>query len=176
MTLDKHEIVLETDRLLLRKVTLEDIPMLFKMESTPEVNEFTGDPVSITIEELEKKIKGSILKDYQEHGYGRFAVIEKESGSFIGWAGLKYLPEFDQVDLGYRFLPEFWGKGYGTESSETLIEYGFNELDLSQIIAIAYPENVASIKIMEKIGMTFDKLAPYDPGDIDAAWYSISKA
>ncbi|MFT5858419.1 MAG: ribosomal-protein-alanine N-acetyltransferase [Flavobacteriaceae bacterium] len=171
-----NEILLETDRLILRKVTLDDIPLLFKMESTPESNEYTGEVVSKSIEELEEKIKGSILKDYRVVGFGRLAVIIKETNTFIGWAGLKYLPEFDQVDLGYRFLPEFWGKGYGTEASIELIRYGFEDLNLDRIIALAMPENKASTRIMEKAGMAFDKTAPYEDGEPDAIWYFIDRS
>lgn len=119
---EKYEIIIETERLTLRKVTLDDMPEFFKMESTPEVNKYTGEQVSPSIEDLEAKIKESILKDYKEVGFGRLAVIEKSSGSFIGCAGLKYLPKFDQVDLGYRFMPQYWGKGYGTESSRALLQ------------------------------------------------------
>lgn len=119
---EKYEIIIETERLTLRKVTLDDMAELFKMESTPEVNKYTGEQVSPSIEDLEAKIKESILKEYKEVGFGRLAVIEKSSGSFIGCAGLKYLPEFDQVDLGYRFMPQYWDKGYGTESSRALLQ------------------------------------------------------
>ena len=79
---------------------------------------------------------------------------------FVGWAGLAYLPEFDEIDLGYRFLPEYWGKGIATEASHAILAYGFEELKLSRIIAIALKEHSASIKVMEKVGMEFDKFAP----------------
>ena len=172
---EKYEIIIETERLTLRKVTLDDMAELFKMESTPEVNKYTGEQVSPSIEDLEAKIKESILKEYKEVGFGRLAVIEKSSGSFIGCAGLKYLPEFDQVDLGYRFMPQYWDKGYGTESSRALLQQGFSELELDRIIAVAMLENKASTKIIEKVGMSFDKFAPYDEGGPDAVWYVIDK-
>lgn len=100
----------------------------------------------------------------------------KHNMEFIGWSGLAYLPEFDAIDLGYRFLPEYWGKGLATEASLAILDYGFNTLNIETIIAIAMPENRASTRVMEKVGMRFDKLAPYDPGMEDVAWYSMTKS
>jgi len=94
---------------------------------------------------------------------------------FVGWAGLAYLPEFDEVDLGYRFLPNFWGKGYATEASHEILTYGFDELELKRIIAIAMKENKASLRVMEKVGMEFDKMAPYEAGGEDVIWYWCDK-
>jgi RimJ/RimL family protein N-acetyltransferase len=94
---------------------------------------------------------------------------------FVGWAGLAYLPEFDEIDLGYRFLPKYWGGGYATEVSRAILTYGFNKLELRRIIAIAMKENKASIRVMEKIGMEFDKFAPYEFEGEDVVWYWCDK-
>jgi len=90
---------------------------------------------------------------------------------FVGWAGLAYLPEFDEIDLGYRFLPEYWGLGIATEASRAILNYGFDQLELKKIIAIAMKEHKASIRVMQKVGMEFDKFGPYEPGSEDAIWY-----
>ena len=123
---------------------------------------------------MEKAIK-SRIKNYATYGYGRWATFLKRENIFIGWSGLAYLPEFDEIDLGYRFLPEHWGLGYATEASQAILEYGFNQLNLKKIIAIALKENEASIRVMEKVGMEFDKLAPYEPGGEDVVWYSCDQ-
>jgi ribosomal-protein-alanine N-acetyltransferase len=94
---------------------------------------------------------------------------------FVGWAGLAYLPEFDEIDLGYRFLLEYWGAGIATEASRAILTYGFDTLKLKKIIAIVMKEHKASIRVMEKVGMEFDKFAPYEPGSQDAAWYCCSQ-
>lgn len=162
--------LIETDRLLLREITLDDAEDLFKLHSNAEVQKYTGEPVVESIEEIEKAIQGRI-SDYEQYGFGRWATFLKHEMQFVGWAGLAYLPEFDEIDLGYRFLPEFWGKGIATEASQAILTYGFDTLDLSKIIAIAMKENTASISVMEKVGMEFDKFAPYEPGSEDAVWY-----
>ena len=167
--------VIETERLLLRKITPDDKEELFDLHSDPEVQKFTGEPVVVSMEEIEQSV-ASRLNDYKNHGFGRMAAIEKSTNNFIGWSGLTYLPEFDQVDLGFRFKRKYWGKGFATEVSKAIIEYGFNVLNLEEIIAIALPGNKASIRVMEKAGMRFDKEAPYEDAIPEAVWYKISRA
>jgi ribosomal-protein-alanine N-acetyltransferase len=167
--------ILETKRFYLRQITMDDCDVLFRMECTPEINRYTGESLATNLTDMKAKIERTSQSDYQLHGYGRWAVIDKETGTFMGWAGLKYLPEFEQVDLGYRFFPEFWGKGVGTETSIAILHYGFEKLGLTRVIAMAEPANKASIRIMEKVGMKFDQLAPYETGSGDVVWYSIDK-
>ncbi len=162
--------VLETERLWLREITLDDKEELFALYSNPEVQKYTGEPVVASIEEIENAIRIRI-SNYKKYGFGRWAVILKQGMQFTGWAGLAYLPEFNEIDLGYRFLPEYWGSGIATEAAEAILTYGFDTLKLKKIIAIAMKENKASIRIMEKIGMKFDKIAPYEVGSEDAIWY-----
>lgn len=167
--------LIETERLLLREITLDDKEDLFRLHALPEVQIYTGEPVVESIEEIEAAIQGRI-EDYQKYGYGRWATFLKGEMQFVGWAGLAYLPEFDEIDLGYRFLPEYWGLGIATEASRAILTYGFDILKIKKIIAIAMKENKASIRVMEKVGMEFDKFAPYEPGAEDAVWYSCDKA
>lgn len=162
--------LIETERLVLRNITLNDKEELFELHSDPNVQKYTGEPVVESIEDIEKAIQTRI-NDYEKYGYGRWATFLKNEMLFVGWAGLAYLPEFDEIDLGYRFLPEFWGSGLATEASHAILTYGFEKLALRKIIAIAMKENIASIRVMQKIGMEFDKFAPYEPGSEDAVWY-----
>ncbi len=162
--------LIETERLLLREITLEDKEDLFKLHSDPEVQKYTGEAVVESLEEMDKAILGRI-NHYEKYGFGRWATFLKEGTQFVGWAGLLYLPEFDEIDLGYRFLPEYWGLGIATEASHAILKYGFDTLNLKRIIAIAMKENKASIRVMEKVGMEFYQYAPYELGAKDAAWY-----
>ncbi|MDT0554575.1 GNAT family N-acetyltransferase [Patiriisocius hiemis] len=166
--------LIETERLLLQKISLDDKEEMLRLHSNPEVQMYTGEPPVASIEEMEAAIHARI-KDYKKYGYGRWATFIKNEMQFIGWAGLAYLPEFDEIDLGYRFLPEYWGMGFATEVSRAILKYGFDTLKLKRIIAIAMKENVASIRVMEKVGMEFDKFAPYEPGGEDVAWYWSNK-
>lgn len=153
---------------------MDDKEELFKLHSHPDVQLYTGEPVIQSMRQMEKAIQVRIY-NYGKYGYGRWATFLKEEMQFVGWSGLAYLPEFDEIDLGYRFLPTFWGLGIATEASRAILRYGFDTLKLEKIIAIAMKENTASIRVMEKIGMKFDKFAPYDPEGEDVVWYWCDK-
>jgi len=90
------------------------------------------------------------------------AIIYKPDNRFIGFTGLKYLDDLDEVDVGYRLVREYWGRGLATEATRPTIDYGFEKLGLKRIIAAALPENVGSIRVMEKLGMHFEKKLIYD--------------
>lgn len=166
--------LLETERLILRCISLKDKEEMYQMYTNAAVHKYTGEPLIESMEEMERAIQTRII-NYEKYGYGRWATILKDGMQFIGWAGLAYLPEFDEIDIGYRFLPKYWGKGYATEVSQAILTYGFDNLQLERIIAIAMNENKASIRVMEKIGMHFDKYAPYEEGGKDVTWYQIEK-
>jgi len=89
------------------------------------------------------------------YNHGRWAVHAKPSLEFIGWCGLKKRPERNEIDLGYRFLKSTWGKGYATEAAFACIKYGFEKLGLKRIVGRAMPGNIASLKVLEKCGMTY---------------------
>ncbi|MCP3984270.1 MAG: GNAT family N-acetyltransferase, partial [bacterium] len=100
--------------------------------------------------------------DWDTVGYGRWASVLKETRAVIGFCGLKYLPELDAVDVGYRFLPKYWGRGLATEACRASLDFGFTTLELEQIIGLVLPENVASIRVLEKVGMQPDGEVVYD--------------
>ena len=164
--------IIETERLLLREITLKDSGDLFILHSDPKVQRYTGEPVVASLDEMERAIRARI-NNYSKYGYGRWATFLKKDMQFIGWAGLAYLPEFDEIDIGYRFLTEYWGNGLATEASFAILEYGFRKLKLKRIIALAMKDNLASIRVMQKIGMKFYKLAPYEEGSENVVWYCI---
>lgn len=155
--------MLETPRLFIRPAKLEDAQNLFVLNSDPDVVKYTGDTSFSTLLEAQNLIKDRMIKQFEQHKTSRFMVFLKD-GTYIGWCGLKFFPETNEVDLGYRFMKKFWGQGYASEASKICLEYGFRTLKLERIIAKAMPENVASIKIMQKLGMTFRGYV-HDPTD-----------
>lgn len=165
---------IESQRLLFRELQPSDADAMFELDADPEVVKYVGMPPLTHIDQTRNMIE-AIRKQYQEFGIGRWAVILKETGAFIGWAGLKYIDELngrkDNYDLGYRFLTRHWGKGYGTESAQTFIDFGFNEMKLDRISAYVDMENVASQKILEKCGLQFTNTF-MDEGDL-CGWYEI---
>lgn len=153
------KIFAETERLILREIIPEDAQAFFEMDADPEVHRFLGNNPVKTIEQIYEAIQ-RITKQYDDYGIGRWAAIEKSSGAFIGWTGLKFMtePVNDTIhfhDIGYRLNKKYWGKGYATESAKAGLEYGFTTLGLKEIIGTAHIENKASRKALEKCGLTF---------------------
>ena len=146
---------IETDRLILREYTEEDAPAFFALNRDPKVMRYVPDEPMVSIEQAREILRSHPITDYKERGFGRFACILKTTGEHVGFSGLKYLKEIDDVDLGFRFIPSQWGKGLATEAALASIRYGFDELQLNRIVGLAEPENRASIRVLEKLGMRF---------------------
>ncbi len=143
-------IKLETPRLYLREFTIADVHMLYHMHQDPAVTRYTGDPLPWdSLAQTEKVLVEVILPQYK-NGIGRWAVHLKETDEFIGWCGLKQVD--DEIDLGYRYMQKYWGKGYATEAAQAVLQWGISQ-QLPNIIGCADTENIASIKVLEKIGM-----------------------
>jgi RimJ/RimL family protein N-acetyltransferase len=147
-------VVIETNRLLLRTFATEDAPLIYELNSDPEVIRYTGDPIK-DIDDATKVLEQVILPQYALYNYGRWAVHIKPGLEFIGWCGLKNRPDRNEINLGYRFIKSSWGKGYATEAAFACIKYGFKKLDLRCITGRAMPENISSIMVLKKCGMTF---------------------
>ncbi|WP_055447120.1 GNAT family N-acetyltransferase [Lacinutrix mariniflava] len=169
---------IETERLLLREIRLEDLNGLFESDSNPNVHKYLGNKPIKTIAEATGYIE-KIQKQYKELGIGRFAVIEKTSNQFIGWSGLKFNTganeslgnKRDFYDVGYRFIERFWNKGYASESAIAALEYGFNTLKLDVIVGAAESGNIASNKILKKIGLQYKEQFPFENEMIN--WYAL---
>ena len=155
-------VLFESDRLIFREFTPDDAPGMFELNLAPEVLQFTGDAPFNSIDEARSFIID--YTQYQDHGYGRWTVLLKDSNEYIGWCGLKYIPDYKDVDLGYRLLRKYWGLGLATEASKASLNYGFNQLNLNRIVGRAHVSNLASIRVLEKAGLTFEKEMDYHIG------------
>lgn len=170
-------ITLVTERLILRPFEESDDKDMFVLDSNPMVHKYLGENPSKSIEDAQKVI-ANIMQQYKENGIGRWATIEKSTGKFIGWSGLKFITRYENNrihfhDVGYRFIPEFWGKGYATESALAALNYGFNQLKLQKIIGMANIENKASIRVLEKCGLQIKEQFPWD--DLVCHWMEITE-
>lgn len=166
-----------TERLILRKLTEEDIDNIFLLDSNPDVMKYVGVP-PVKLKEESAKMVENIINQYKNNGTGRLAVIEKESNQFIGWSGIKLLTDevngFKNVyELGYRFLPEFWGKGYATESALASLDLGFNQLNADKIYAYADIGNESSNHILTKLG--FENKGTFLDKDDICYWFELEK-
>ena len=148
---------IETERLLLREFTLDDAPGYLALNGDPEVLRYTYDTPMQTLEDARRILREAPLADYATYGYGRVACILKETGELVGFTGLKYLPEFGETDIGYRFVRHCWGQGLATESALPLMAYGREVLGLERIVGLVDPENVASARVLVKLGLAFEE-------------------
>lgn len=162
-------IFLETERLLLRRFTRDDVDNLFDLDSDPEVMRFlTGGP-GTPRDEIERDYIPAYLSYYERfEGYGFWAVIEKATGDFLGWFHLRPQPgdPLNQPELGYRLRKAAWGKGYATEGSRALIHKGFTELGVRRVVASTYQDNLGSRRVMEKSGMKLVRTYRLSPGEM----------
>lgn len=167
--------LIETSRLIISNITSNDSESLYQLHSNVEAQGFTGKPPITSFEDVTEAVRKMLddtNKSYSERGYGRWKIVDKENDEMIGWNGLVYRESVGEIDIGYRFLPEYWGRGIATESSEAILDYGLNTLGIDKIIAITMKENTGSIRVLEKIGMQFDHFAEFQ-GYKDAMWFSI---
>lgn len=147
-------IIFETPRLYLRQFTEADASLILTLNSDPEIVKYVHEPILETEEQARKIIVNNILPQYP-NDLGRWAMHIKETNEFIGWCGLKYRPDLDETDLGYRLMQKNWGLGYAAEAARHTLTHGFNKLNLQLITARAQIENIASIKVLEKLGMNY---------------------
>lgn len=152
--------ILKTERLLLRELTPDDAENFYKLNLNPNVIKHTGNSAFKDIDEAKEFLEN--YQDYKLNSFGRWAVIEISTNEFLGWCGLKYDQHLDEIDIGFRFFEEHWNKGFATESAKACIDYGFENLNIKTIVGRAMSENLASIKVLEKIGLSFDKEFDFD--------------
>ena len=164
--------MIETERLIFRPFTEEDLPKLVEQRSDPDVNRYLGGPARQNAEALATRLK-FYMDCYDKFGFGSCAMLWKETGEMIGTAGIQPLEDTGEIEVGYSIIKPYWGLGIGTEAAKGWMAYGFNTAGLERIVAIAVEENTASRRIMEKLGMRYEKTEIHygEP----CAFYAISK-
>ena len=164
--------ILETERLFLREFDISDAEKMWELNADPEVIKYTGDPPFQSIHSAENFLLA--YDDYTKNGFGRWAIIEKTANEFIGWCGLK-LNEEGHVDIGFRFFKRYWNKGYATEAANACLYYGFQKLNLNEIIARTDKANIPSVKVLKKLKMKFWKEDSCE-GIHEAVYFRMTKA
>lgn len=144
---------LETERLVLRLFTPDDVHAMYDLGSDPEVIRYAEAAPVRDLREAREKLEAGPLADYAKYGYGRFAVEYRETGRVIGFCGIKYIPEIGLPEIGYRFLKPYWGRGLGTEAARVCVDFARDDLKIRKLVALIMPENIASIRVAEKLGM-----------------------
>ncbi len=151
---------IETARLLLRPFTMEDVQAYAAIRANPRVMRFFP-PTGETPTESARRLVGHFMGHWRDTGYGPWAALDKSSGRFLGHLGLRFLPEFGETEVLYMLDDAVWGRGYATEGAAAARDFAFDRLGLKRIMAIALPENRASTRVMEKIGLRYERMAPF---------------
>lgn len=150
--------ILETERLLLREITTDDAAFLLRLLNEPSFISNIGDRNVRTIEDAERYALNGPIASYEQHGFGLYLVVLKETGEAMGICGLVKREVFADADIGYAFLPEYWGKGYAIEATAATKGYAFGQLGQRRLLAIVNPENESSIKLLKKLGLGFSRM------------------
>ena len=166
-----NSITIETERLRLRMLKDSDVDNLAALFADPEVMRYVGNGQPANRDEAEKAL-ASIIAHWAREGFGRWAIEEKTTGEFVGYGGLRSLDGTPEVV--YHFAQRHWGKGFATEMARASLRFGFNDKGFERIVAIAKPGNSASIRVMQKLGMRFEKQTSYY--EIEVVQYSITAA
>ena len=150
--------ILETDRLTLRLQTIDDAAFILELMNDPSWLRFIGDRGLRTTEDSTAYILNGPIRMYEEYGFCLFLVERKEDLVPIGICGLIKRDSLEDVDIGFAFLPKYWSKGYAYEAASSVMTYGKDTLGLNRIVAITTKDNHASAKLLEKVGLQFERL------------------
>ncbi|WP_080057801.1 GNAT family N-acetyltransferase [Spirosoma aerolatum] len=145
----------ETDRLLLQKFTFEDAPFILQLLNTAAWLRFIGDRGVRTLDDACLYIRNGPLQSYEQHGFGPYLVRLKENEQPIGMCGLFKRDTLEDMDIGFAYLPEHVGKGYGLEAATAVMDFARNELNATRIVGVVDPQNANSIRLLEKLGLRF---------------------
>ena len=167
--------VLDTERLILRLAALGDAAFILRLLNEPSFLRFIGDRKVRTIADAERYIGERLIASYERNGFGLWVVERRDVTGPIGICGLVKRDTLPDADIGFAFLPEFWGDGFAFESAAGVKRYGFDVLALPRLLAITNPDNVASIRIVEKLGLEFDRALSLTPGEPEVNLYRLER-
>ena len=164
---------LQTERLLLRRVTLGDAGLMLAIWNDPAFVRYVGDRGIRTIAEAQEALKDGAFKLYDDYGYGPYAMSLTNDGSVIGICGLFRRENLDDPDIGFAVLPDFCGNGYAGEAAKAVVAHARDDLGIKRLTAIVSPENSASIGLIKKLGLTFDRGITMPGDDEEISLYSM---
>jgi RimJ/RimL family protein N-acetyltransferase len=165
---DRRSAVIRSERLELREFDLGDDEFVLRLLNDPAFLRFIGDKGVRTLADARAYITKGPMQSYRRHGYGLYLVSLRSDGTPIGMCGLVKREGLVDADVGFAFLPQFHSRGYASESAAAVLDYGRRRLELTRIVAIAAPDNQASIAVLERIGLKYECLVrlPDDTRDV----------
>jgi RimJ/RimL family protein N-acetyltransferase len=165
-------VIIETARLKIRELTVDDAEFIFGLVNEPSFLENIGDKGVRNPEDARKFILEGPWANHRDRGYGQFMVELKKSGDPIGICGILYREALEVSDVGGAFFPRFWRQGFAYEAACAVMEYGRSKLGIDRIVGLTKEENTASIRLLEKLGMSFEKTVKMSDDDPGTALYS----
>jgi RimJ/RimL family protein N-acetyltransferase len=141
---------IETERLIMRPVRVEDVDDLVAMHADPVTRRVFGEWTRDQVEDWAERS----VREWEERGRGKLSILDRESGAFVGRSGLRFWPEFDETEVGWVLMPEARGRGVATEAGRACVEWGFRDFDLPYVTAMIAPDNDASLAVARRLGMT----------------------
>lgn len=165
--------VLETDRMVLRRLTADDAAFIHELVNEPSWLQHIGDKGVRTLDDARTYILNGPVAMYERVGIGLLRTDLKEDGSPIGICGLIRRDTLPDVDIGLAFLPRFWGRGYALEAAKAVLEHGRSTLGLKRVVAITSLENHPSMKLLEKIGFKFEKRIQLSAGGEEVTLFAL---
>ncbi|KAA3609615.1 MAG: N-acetyltransferase [Calditrichaeota bacterium] len=150
--------IIESERLILRQLMLDDAPFIIELLNDEAFLQNIGDKGVRSLEDARGYITDGPAKSYQEHGFGLYLTELKDGNIPIGICGLLKRDSLDDVDIGYAFLPEFCGQGYASESTSAVMDFARTKLGIDRVVAVVSEGNAASIRVLEKLGLRFEKM------------------
>ncbi len=169
--------IIETPRLILREIVPDDLEGFFEMDSDPEVHRYLyNNPVKDRQQVMDAIL--SVRQQYKDNGIGRWAMVLKETGAFIGWTGMKLVTDTVNnhscyYDIGYRLNRRFWGMGYATESALPCVDYAFEQLKVRELIGTTQVGNIASQTILKKCGLQF--VEHFEQRGVGCCWLRLTR-
>lgn len=162
---------LETPRLTLRRLEFSDAPFLVELLNQPSFIANIGDRNVRSIEDAHRYLREGPMAMYEKHGFGSWQVLRKSDNAAVGMCGLLKRDNLPDVDIGYAFLPAYWGAGLAFEAAEATVRHGARKFGLERIIAVVSEGNAASIRVLEKLGFRFERMFPMRPDEPEVRLY-----
>lgn len=164
--------IAETERLRVRELTLDDAEFVLELVNDPTFLSGIGDRGVRTLEDARRYLRDGHWIRQARPGHGQFLVELRETGEPVGVCGLLYRPALDLTDIGFAFLERFHGLGFAIESARAVLEYGRRELGLARICGLVSTDNAPSIRVLEKLGLRFEKMVRMSEADPERALYA----
>lgn len=165
---------LETERLSLRRFDFEDAPFVVELLNQPSFIRNIGDRGVRNVDDALRYLREGPMAMYEQHGFGLWRASRRVDGVFVGMCGLLKRDILPDVDVGYAFLPAHWGQGYAFEAASATVAHGARKFGLERIVGVVSDHNAASIRVLEKIGMRFERMYPMHPNEPEVRLYSLT--